>query len=188
MSDPINNRDRADQDTVAIIDQETMQVLIPELSIFRISPMRIATMTRFAVEDGTERSDHIVRALDEVLIDASIDSNQLDVYEVLQNIFEKSTVVTIQGKLKTFRNMILVSLPHDENTGSAFNVALTFQEWKVVQPEYGTLPPRQVANPVNSSTVSRGQQKGRAVSKDSEEGQAVKEKAKTSRLAGWLKS
>ncbi|WP_338328814.1 phage baseplate protein, partial [Achromobacter xylosoxidans] len=57
------------QQRVAILDADSLQVLFASAEPMRVGVREAKRATKFAVEDGTERSDHVVRELTEIQID-----------------------------------------------------------------------------------------------------------------------
>lgn len=148
------------QQRVVILDNDTFDELFDSVSPMRLSVQESKRATKFAVEDGTERSDHIVTALTEMQIDLYLYEETRNSFENLRQAFEEHMLVTVQTKVASYSNMLIVDIPHDETVdlGDAVNVSMRLQQWLAVQPEYGELPPRKVVNPAQSSTVERGQQ------------------------------
>lgn len=147
------------QERVVILDNETLDVLFDTIHPMRLSVKESKRATKFAVEDGTERSDHVVRELTEITMDIMITDEVRNTFANLRQAYLSNTLVTVQTKVHSYENMLIVDFPHDETTtfGDAVGVFVRFQEYVSVQPEYGDLPPRRVANPAQSDTVQRGE-------------------------------
>ena len=81
-------------------------------------------------------------------------------FESLRQAFEQNKLVTVQTKVRSYENMLILDMPHDETPelGTAINVPVRMQEWVEVKPEFGELPPAKVENKSQSSSVKRGQQ------------------------------
>lgn len=163
---------------VAILDNDSLEPLFESVSPMRVSTIREKKATKFAVEDGTERSDHIVKALTEISIDILAADDVRNAYENLVQVWAANKLVTVQTKAASFPNMLLTAVPHDETIelGTSINMSIRLQEWVEVKPETGELPPSKVANKNKSSTVKRGQSKGTETTKK-----------KGSILSGWFK-
>lgn len=151
------------QQRVAILDAESLQIIFASAEPMRVSVKESKRATKFAVEDGTERSDHVVRELTEIQIDFLLAEDTRNQFETLRQAFDQNKLVTVQTKVRSYENMLIVDLPHDETPelGIAVNVPIRMQEWVEVKPEFGELPPAKVANKNQSSTVKRGQQTSR---------------------------
>lgn len=148
------------QQQVAILDAESFETLFASAHPMRVSVMEAKRATKFAVEDGTERSDHVVRELIEIQIDFLLADDTRNQFESLRQAFEQNKLLTVQTKVRSYESMLIVAMPHDEaaELGMAVNVPIRMQEWIEVKPEFGELPPTKVENKSQSSTVKRGQQ------------------------------
>ncbi|KOQ18229.1 hypothetical protein ABW38_00420 [Achromobacter xylosoxidans] len=148
------------QQRVAILDADSLQVLFASAEPMRVGVREAKRATKFAVEDGTERSDHVVRELTEIQIDFLLADDTRNQFEAIRQAFEQNKLVTVQTKVRSYEKMLIVDVPHDETPelGAAVNVPIRMQEWIEVKPEFGTLPPEKVENKGQSSTVKRGQQ------------------------------
>ena len=148
------------QQQVAILDGESFETLFASAHPMRVSVMEAKRATKFAVEDGTERSDHVVRELAEIQIDFLLADDTRNQFESLRQAFEQNKLLTVQTKVRSYESMLIVAMPHDETAelGMAVNIPIRMQEWIEVKPEFGELPPAKVENKSQSSTVKRGQQ------------------------------
>lgn len=148
------------QQRVAILDAESLQVLFASAEPMRVSVRESKRATKFAVEDGTERSDHVVRELTEIQIEFLLADDTRNQFESLRQAFDQNKLVTVQTKVRSYENMLILDMPHDETPelGTAVNVPVRMQEWVEVKPAFGELPPAKVEKKSQSSTVKRGQQ------------------------------
>lgn len=147
-------------EVVAILEAGSFNVLFDGSSPLRMTVRETSKITSWPVEDGTQRSDH--RVLDPVEIDLSMlitDSNR-NLFERLRQTFLEGRELIVQTQVRSYGSMMIMDMPHDElvEQGDSVPVALKLKEVKVIKPEFGTLPPSQVANPRQSSTVQRGGQ------------------------------
>ncbi|WP_286898893.1 phage baseplate protein [Achromobacter sp. UBA2119] len=148
------------QQQVTILDSESFDTLFASAHPMRVAVREAKRATKFAVEDGSERSDHVVRELTEIQIDFLLADDTRNQFESLRQAFDQNKLVTVQTKVRSYENMLIVDMPHDETPelGMAINVPIRMQEWVEVKPEFGELPPAKVENKSQSSTVKRGQQ------------------------------
>lgn len=151
------------QSDVQILDSETFAILFVSSSPMRVSATEEYKPTKFTVESGEERSDHIVKSANEVSIDFVLTgAGARDQFELLRQAARDHTLVTIQTRLSNYSSMLVESLGLDESSdmheGAA--VPVRFSEWSEIEPEYGELKASQVAEPKQSSTVKRGRQSG----------------------------
>ncbi len=147
---------------VAILDNDTLMPIFESAHPMRVSARREKKATKFAVEDGTDRSDHVVKELAEVAIDFLVADDIRNAYQGLLQYWDQNKLVTVQTKVGSLENMLILAIPHDETVdlGSSISMPIRLQEWVEVKPETGDLPPKTVSNKNQSSTVKRGQVKG----------------------------
>lgn len=150
------------QTRVAILDAKTSKVLFLSASPMRVSISREKRPTKFAVEDGSDRSDHVVTELAEVVVDFILTEDTRNAFMELKQAYEENRLLTVQTKVDTVSNVLIIGLPTEENArlGTSVAVPVRFQEWVEVKPETGELPPSKVEKKKQSSTVKRGTVKG----------------------------
>ena len=153
----VNN---SNQDLVAILDGQTFRPLFDRASVTSVTVRETSKLTTFAVEDGTQRTDH--RVIDPVEIDLPLllTEETRDLYQQLRAAYLEGRDLIIQTKVGSYPSMMVYEIPHDEtpDTGDAIAIAVKLREIMAYTPEFGALPPRKVANPAQSSTVQKGQQ------------------------------
>lgn len=148
---------------VMILDGDTFEQLFASTSPMRVSVISSRKPTKFQVETGETRSDHVVVGPIEIVIYLNLLSeNSRDQYSALMDAAGDNRLVTVQTKMSSFDNMLieLVTLDESSNMLTGAAVPLRLSEWRDVQPEYGELQQDQVAKPEQSSTVKRGKQTG----------------------------
>ena len=175
---------------IAILDADTLEPLFINISPLKVSVSREKRATKFAVEDGTERSDHVVTELAEVVIDLISVEDIKNAYQALFTAWEKNTLVTFQSRVCNIEKMLIVAIPHDEDADrfNAFTGTIRLQEFLEVKPETGALPQRKVVSKKQSSTSKRGQVRGQeaGTAETKVKGQsAARELA--GGVAGWFK-
>ena len=151
---------------VQILDSETFDVLFSSSNPMRLSVFDEKRITRFQVESGEERSDHVVTSAIEINIEfvlAGFDAREQ--FKAIRQAFLDHRLVTVQSRMATYEDMLIEAMPHEETSvvydGAVVPVRLV--QWRSVEPEYGELQQEQVANPAQSSTVQRGRQEGQEV-------------------------
>lgn len=148
------------QDAVAILDATSFQPLFTGTNPMRVTVRETSKITSYAVEDGTQRSDH--RYFDPVEIDLPLllTDDVRDTFEKLRQAYLDGILVIVQTKVRTYPDMMILEMPHDESneTGDSVPVNFKLKEIRTVKPEYGTLPPSRVASQKQSSTVKKGNQ------------------------------
>lgn len=154
---------------VAILDNDTLMPIFSSAHPMRLSVLQEKEATKFAVEDGTDRSDHVVKKLTEISIDFLAIDDVRNAYQALLQTWEQNKLVTVQTRAGSHENMLILALPRDEmpHLGGAIGMPIRLQEWVEVKPETGDLPPKKVTNKNQSSTVKRGAVKGTESTKSS---------------------
>ena len=145
---------------VEILDNDSLQPIWAGASPMQVSVSETSKATRFAVEDGSVRNDHVVRNATEISIKMMLAGDVTNLFEALRTTYQQRDLVTIQTKTAVYTNMLVEEMPHEQDPGMADAVAvdLRFVEWQEVKPEYGELPPAKVAKPKQADTQKRGTQ------------------------------
>lgn len=179
---------------VQIVD-DNGSLVFGDPSPMHVSVTRTQTATMYEVEDGTTRSDHVVKNPIEITIDFIVDSNNRMAYEQIKRAFESNDLVTVQTKIDTYPSMLVAEMPHDES-GEMLGKALMpvrFVEWRSIAAEYGEMPPSKVENKNQASTVKKGKQQAKTPSPSVESkakggagtAAAAPAKKKGSIMSGW---
>lgn len=148
------------QDLVAILDGETFDQLFVAAQPMRVSVRDTKRATKFEVEDGTTRSDHVVQDQIEIAIDLLLqDEDARDAYQQIKQAKNDNRLVIVQTKVDSYESMLITEIPHDETVelGNAISMPMRLVEWRTVTPQYGALPPTKVKNKKQSSTSKGGQ-------------------------------
>lgn len=151
---------QASQPVTAILNAETFAVLFDGAHLMRCSVREPSTLTKWAVEDGTTRTDHRTIGQIEITIPLLLTENTRSLYEQLRAAFLDGVELIIQTRVASYPRMMIVDLPHEEaqEFGEAINLDVKFAELVTVKPEFGALPPSAVSDPKQASTVERGNQ------------------------------
>lgn len=150
----------ATQDLVCILDGENFQQLFVAAQPMRMTVREIRRATKFVVEDGSTRSDHVVVEAVEISLDLILqDQDSRNGYEQIRQAWRDNRLVTVQGKVGSYKSMLITDIPHDESPefGMGISIPMRLTEWRAVKPEYGTLPPSKVKNKKQASTSKGGQ-------------------------------
>lgn len=138
---------------LAVLDNDSLEVIFSSASILRMSVIEEKTPTKFEVEDGTNRSDHVVVKPVEIQIDFALatkdDKGQL---EEMRDYFNDNLLVTIQTRLNSYSNMLIIALPQEQDTRIGATIAMRLEEWRPIVPEFGSA----VANKSQTNTKKRG--------------------------------
>lgn len=114
-------------------------------------------LTAFPVEDGSNRSDHVVEEPIQITIDFLVQDDIVNQLQSIKTAWRDNKLFTVMTRGDMYKDMFLVAMPHDEPSNMiGIGLNLIFQEFKTVYPEYGEVPIR-VAQPKQSDTKQRGQ-------------------------------
>lgn len=127
-----------DYTTIAVLDNDTLAPLFESSHPMRVSVIDEKEPTVWQVETGEERSDHVVDKAIEVAIDFVL-ANENDVaqFNEMQDTYAGLKLVTIQTRMRSYENMLMQAMPHDETAEIGATVSVRFFEWREVTPEYG---------------------------------------------------
>lgn len=172
---------------VSVLDANIFGLLFSSASPVRVSTTEAKQVTKFQVETGETKNDHVIDLPVEISIDFIIVGNGARVqFASLQQKFSDKELVLIQTRMTSYENMLIESISNDEmadiSDGSMMTVR--FIEWREIQPEYGELSEEKVSNPKHTNTVSRGRQSGSDVTQK-QKGSWLDEKTKRFREAKW---
>ncbi|PHM70352.1 phage baseplate protein [Xenorhabdus sp. KJ12.1] len=143
---------------VKIFNVDTFVTLFESANPLQVSVRDEHKVTKFQVENGETRSDHIVIEAVEIGMEVLLTGELKNHFAAMQQAYDTHQLVGIQTRVKTYQPMILTNLYHDEvpEMADAIKLSLRFAEWRTIEPEYGELPPRRVAKKAQSGTVNRG--------------------------------
>ena len=145
---------------VEILDNETLQPLWLGSDIMDVQVQETSTVTKYKVEDGTNRNDHIVHNPTEIMMRFTLAGEVSQLFNAIKQTYTNRDLVTVQTRTDVYADMIVTEIPQDQTGAATDAVALDIRlsEWREVVPEYGELTQARVAKPEQSSTVKRGSQ------------------------------
>jgi hypothetical protein len=149
-------------DIIAIYDQNFNQLFI-EARPLKVTPKPAAKLMEHPVEDGSTTTDHRVILPIELEISLLISSaDYSSVYDQIVRVFRNSTFLTVITKAASYDNLIIESLPHDEDpeTFDILTMALKLKEVQFATSQETEYNPK---NNAQKSTVDRGTQQGKTV-------------------------
>ena len=150
----------ASADVVGVFDDLFNQVFELATSM-KVNVNESSEVMKHSLENGASISDHAV--FNENVIELSVlvsGTFYRSTFQEIKQIYRARTILTVQTKADSYTNMVISKMPHDEvaEMFDGFIIAVTLEEAIFVEPQYGTLPPRKVANKSQASTVDKGQQ------------------------------
>lgn len=152
-------------DVVAIRDANSKQVLTGA-DLLRGTVLDIAKLMEHPLETGAEIADHIVFQPVEIDLPMLIRGVQAtQVFSELRQLYLAGTILTVQTRMRSYPDMVLLEIPHEENpeVSDAVWVNVKFREAKFVTAVYGGLVPRKVRHKAQASTAKKGGQQTTAV-------------------------
>lgn len=145
---------------VIILDNDSLQELWAGSDIMRVSVHETSKATRYAVEDGTSRNDHVIQNPTEISVSMVLAGEVARLFQLLKQTYLDRKLVTVQTKTDVYTDMLVEEIPHEQDAGMTDGVTVDVRllEWRETAPEYGELTTNKVANPDQSDTVNRGSQ------------------------------
>lgn len=145
---------------VEILDNETLQQIWVGSDIMDASVKETSTPTKYAVEDGTNRNDHIIYNPTEISMRFTLVGDVSQLFNAIKQTYTNRDLITVQTRTDVYADMIVTEIPQEQSGAAVDAVTLDIRlsEWREVVPEYGELTQSNVANPDQSSTVKRGSQ------------------------------
>lgn len=145
---------------VYILDNDSLEHIWPGAEVMSLSVTQIATATKFAVEDGTTRSDHVVQNPIEISLTIMLVDDISQAFEEILDTYERNGLVTIQTRTAVYTDLLVVAIPQAQKSDAldASEVSVKLSQWREVVPEYGALSPKKVAKKKQASTINNGTQ------------------------------
>lgn len=147
-------------DVVAIFDQN-FRPLFATARPIKATVKEDSKLMEHPLETGATIIDHTIILPYEIELSLILKRGEYrDVYERIRQSFLNRDIVLVQTKTALYDNMIIQSMPHEEEPElfDTIALALKLRHVQIVQAQFAKLPPRAVRNPSNASTVDRGQQ------------------------------
>jgi len=121
-----------------------------------------AQLMEHPLENGSSIADH--RVVLPVIINIPLlltSTDYASVYNQVYDLFMRGELLTVQTRVRSYRNMVLEKIPHEESADIQDGVAMTvtLREALFVIPQFSTV---RVASPRDSSTIKRGEQQPKA--------------------------
>ncbi|QIG05644.1 phage baseplate protein [Proteus sp. ZN5] len=148
---------------VRIFDLESFTTLFDSVNPMKVSITDSHQVIKFAVENGENRSDHVIINPISIDVELLLTGDIADRYSIIKQLYDEHTLVGIQTRVKTYQPMLLESLTHDEDPQkvNAIELKLKFTEWKTIEPEYNKKSSKSTKKPKQTSTVNRGNVKSK---------------------------
>lgn len=163
-------------DVIAILDYENYEQLFDGAHVMGLDIIDEKRITNFQVEDGSNRSDHVVTLPVQASVTFQITDEARVTFDRLRQAYQDNRLLIVQSRVASYSPMLIESMPHSETTANIMGLTISarLKEWRTVQPVYGDMPIGTTRNPAQSSTVNRGQQQ--TTNADGEAGESAKRK------------
>lgn len=166
---------------VMVLDASVFGILFHSASPMRVSVREEKKATKFQVETGEVRNDHVIDLPTEIVVDFLIAGNEArSQYANLVTKYHAKEPVIIQTRLTSYENMLIESIGREEvaDIAEGSTMSVRFIEWREITPEYGELTPEKTQSPKHTDTVGRGKVTGK-------ETQDVQKKSWLDKNLGW---
>ena len=167
---------------VMVLDTDVFGILFHSASPMRVSVREEKRATKFQVESGEVRNDHVIDLPTEIVVDFLIAGNEARAqYANLVTKYHAKEPVIIQTRLTSYDNMLIESIGREEvaDIAEGSTMSVRFIEWREITPEYGELTPEKTQSPKHTDTVNRGKVTGK-------ESQDVQKQSWLDKNLGWV--
>jgi len=116
-----------------------------------------AQLMEHPTESGTKISDHkVFQPMELTLTIALPYLNSEKSYDELYSLFRGNAVITVQTKAQVYKNLQIISIPHEERAGAIDRLffKISLKEAIIVTPMYAKID--KVANKADAPTVEHG--------------------------------
>lgn len=162
------NTATASQDVVGVFDSNFNQIF-EEARAIKATVKEEAKVMEHPLEDGSTITDHKIILPTEIELSLIIQAEDYkSVYDKIKEFYLGTELLSVQTRTGEYSSMVIQAMPHDE-TADMFDtvaIAMRLKEVKLVQAQFGGLPPRKVADPNNASTVKKGEQQAQGTTEE----------------------
>jgi hypothetical protein len=152
----------AAQDVVGVFDESYNQLFVlarPLRALIRDG----SKLMKHPIETGGTIADH--RVFEPVGIELSLildPAEYQNTYQEIKSAYTGNSKLTVQTRVDTYTDMVILEMPHDETADIADTIAMgiKLEHAIFVDPQYAQLPPSKVKKSSNSSTAKTGQKQG----------------------------
>jgi hypothetical protein len=150
-------------DVVQVLNQQTAAQIFSGARPVKAEVRETARVMDYPVETGVTLSDHRISMPTEIILTCIIPAAQYSIaYPAIRNAWNAPTLLSVQTRTGTYRNMIIAELPHDEDTDLFNAVTITIKLREVIMisgistAAYGPNTNFIPANPALQTTVQNG--------------------------------
>lgn len=159
---PLNNTNvpSSASDIVGVFDSDFNQVF-PLARPIKCVVKETAKNMEHPVETGVTITDHRIILPTEIELSMILPAGEYRaVYQQIKQLWISAPLLSVQSRADTYDQMMIESIPHEEDPAMFDTIALAIRLKKVlfVSPVAQSLPASSVQNPVDQSTVRSGEQ------------------------------
>ncbi len=151
-------------DVVQVLDQQSSAQVFSGARPLKAEVREFARTMEYPIENGATISDHIIFLPTEINLTCVIPSSQYSTaYVAIRNAWKSSTLLAVQTRTGTYRNMYIAEMPHDEDSElySAITIVIKMKEAIRISAGAGANGTTQLANfspadPRYSSNIQSG--------------------------------
>lgn len=150
-------------DVVQILNQQTMQQIFAVARPMKATVKETAKVMQYPVETGSTLSDNRVSNPTEIEMALFIPaSGYSTVYPQMRNAWLQPTLLSVQTRTGTYKNMIIADMPHEEDPDmfSAIMMHVRFKEVIMIAPSSTAASPvlnnYSPASPQDATTQNQG--------------------------------
>lgn len=150
----------ASSDVVGVFDQGFQQVF-PLARPIKAFIDESARAMEHPVETGTVITDHIIFLPNEIELQMILPADEYrSVYQQIEQIYKAATILSVQTRASTYKNMFIYRMPHQEDTDlfNTITLSLRLRQILIIETTTQALPAAAVKNPVDQSTIKNGLQ------------------------------
>lgn len=160
---PITSNPSYSSDTVSVLNNNSIQVFE------NARPIRLTVIpdSQFMIHPVQRKNGLQLVADQRILIPLEINiefilipESYRDTYQQIYNAYRSSINFFVQSKSRTYGNMFIKSIPHEENPRlyDTISMTISFQEVIPIDVTTQVLSSNEVLNPSDESTIVRGEQ------------------------------
>lgn len=120
-------------DVVQVLNQQTMIQVFSGARPVKAEVRETARVMEYPVETGVILSDHRISNPTEIILTCIITSAQYSIaYPAIRNAWMNATLLSVQTRTGTYKNMIIAELPHDEDPEMFSAITITIKMREVI--------------------------------------------------------
>lgn len=147
------------QDVVAVLNAETYEQVFSTARPMEANVYEAGDLMEHPLEDGATIADHrVIRSVEIDLPVKVAGADYRDAYDEIRQLWLDCTLLTVQTRTRSYTSMLIERMPHKESADglASIDIDLRLKEARFVEPAFGDLPPRKVAQAKHSSTKKKG--------------------------------